>query len=167
MWYPSCLGESIDSLSYTFIDVSIVWFFLDILFFNRFLWYHRFLYHDIFFRVHLLGMNVVLHVHTLVLKVVLFLFYGTTSVLSQCIIFHTSLCLPCIYNLALISGVNHSIFPNILPQNHRLPKWSWLVYFYVSIVPGFCLRVGGHTALDVLLGRHVISVLLGGVHRFP
>ena len=63
MWYPSCLGESIDSLSYTFIDVSIVWFFLDILFFNRFLWYHRYLYHDIFFRVHHIVQVKIFHVH--------------------------------------------------------------------------------------------------------
>ena len=64
------------------------------------------------------GMIVVLHIHSMELKVGLCLFHSPTSVLSQCIIFLTSLWLPCIYLLALISGVSHVLSPNISPQNH-------------------------------------------------
>ena len=113
------------------------------------------------------GMNVVLHVHILELKVGLSIFHSPTSVLSQCIISLPSMWLPCIYPLALISGERHDLFLNISPQNHQLPRWSWLVNFDVSIVLGFCLRGVSHTALGVLLGHHVLYILPGGVHTLP
>ena len=47
-------------------------------------------------------MCVVLHVHSLVLKVGLCLFDSPTSVLYKCIIYLPSLWLPCIYPLAML-----------------------------------------------------------------
>ena len=75
-----------------------------------------------FFWSFLVGISVVLQVHTLSFKVGLCLFNSPTSVISQFTIFLPSLWLPCIYILALISGVMRDLFPNILPQNHQLPR---------------------------------------------
>ena len=74
------------------------------------------------FSVFLVEMIVLLHAHRLEFEVGLLLFYGLTSVLSQCTIYHTSLWLPFIYLLALLLGVSRALFPNISPQNHRLPR---------------------------------------------
>ena len=64
MCYPSCLGESIHSLSYPCIDVSIVWFFLEIVFVHRLLWYNFYLYPYILFPVHNSVQVKIFHVHT-------------------------------------------------------------------------------------------------------
>ena len=52
------------SLSYPCIDVSIVWFFLEILFVNKSLWYYSYLYHDIFYPVHHVVQVKIFHIHT-------------------------------------------------------------------------------------------------------
>ena len=69
--------------------------------------------------------------------------------------------------LVLLLGVRRALYPNIWRQNYQPPRWILLVDCFVSIVRVFCLRVGIHTALGFLAGRHVIYVLLGGFRTFP
>ena len=113
------------------------------------------------------GMNVALHIHILTLKFGPWLFHNPTLVLYQCTIFLPSLWLFCIYLLAMISVLGRALFPNILPQNHQLPRWNLLADCRVSAVPGFFLRGGIHTFTGVLIGNHVLFVLIVGVHISP
>ena len=57
------LGESIPSICYPFIDVSIVCFFCKIVLFYKFLWYHLNLDHDVFVPVHLVFQVEIFYVH--------------------------------------------------------------------------------------------------------
>ena len=117
--------------------------------------------------VYRFGSNVVLRVHILVLKVGPCLFYGPTSVLSQCTNLLPILWLPCICLLVLLPGLRHALPPNILLQNHWLTRWSLLVGCCVSVVQGFFFGGGIHTTIGVLPGNNVPSVLFGGFHTFP
>ena len=65
------------------------------------------------FLVYCVGRNLVLCVYILALKVGPCLFHSPTSVLSQCTISLPSLWLPCIYLLVMLSGVSHSLSPDI------------------------------------------------------
>ena len=119
------------------------------------------------FWVFCVGKNVVLHVHILELEVRPCLFHIPTSVLLKCKILLPNLWLPCIYLLAILSGVRHALFPNILPQSHRITRQSWLVKCCVSKVPGFCSRGVIHMSPGVLLGNNVLFVPLEGVLTLP
>ena len=114
-----------------------------------------------------IGMSAVLHAHSLSLRVVLCLFHSPTSVLSSCIISRSLYVVTVYLSSSADSCVRYSLSLNISPQNHQLPRWSWLVDFYVSIVLGVCLRGDIHTALGVVLGIHFLSVLPGAVHTLP
>ena len=58
------------------------------------------------------GKHVVLRVHILSLKVGPFLFHSPTLVIYQCTTFLTSLWLPCILFLVLLSGVRRAFLTN-------------------------------------------------------
>ena len=74
------------------------------------------------FLVSSVGMNLVLHIHNLAWIFLLCLYHSPTLVLYKCTIYLLSMWLLCTYLSLLLSGVGYDILPNILPQNHRLPK---------------------------------------------
>ena len=59
------------------------------------------------------------------------------------------------------------IFPRIFTPKLLTTKVIYIDRLLCFHSPIFLLRGGIHMALDVLPGRHVISILLGGVHTFP
>ena len=119
------------------------------------------------FLVYHVGINEVMHVHILEWIFGPYPFHIPTLVLYQCKIFLPSLWLLFTYLPVLISVVRHYLSPNILPQNHQLPRWNWLDDCCLSIALGVLLGGDVHKVPGIGIGNHVMLVLVVGFHTHP